>query len=102
LEKTVFFSRLYPRSLKKDEETGKSPVYQSFLAYGLFPAGLPRRALTMFKPEHNSAAQWPPRADFPNHSYGIAEDFHPTSFEIYETSIRIREIFVNTSRPLPA
>jgi hypothetical protein len=39
-----------------------------------FPAGLPKLNI--------SAAQWPSTADFPNHSYGIAGDFHPPSFEI--------------------
>jgi hypothetical protein len=38
-------------------------------------------------PNQTPAAQWPSMADIPNHSYGIAEDFHPTSFEIYRLSL---------------
>jgi hypothetical protein len=67
---TVFFSRLYPRSLKKDEKTNKSSVYQSFLADGLVSAGLPGA-------EPGSAAQGPSGADFPNHSYGNSGGFSP-------------------------
>jgi hypothetical protein len=62
-------------------------VYQSLLAHGHFPAGLPGKLnifsgpVTRFK---RTAA-----ADFPNYSYGIAEDFHPTSFEVYFISIAL-------------
>jgi hypothetical protein len=73
------FLRLIPRSLKNKRTF--CPVYQSLLAYGHFTAGLPKQNF----PIHT---QWPLTADFPNHSYGIAEDFrpktgHPTSFEVY-------------------
>jgi hypothetical protein len=51
-------------------------VYQSFLAYG------PPFLTAIFRRPSQAIAQWPAvladsLADFPNHSYGIAEDFHP-------------------------
>jgi len=64
-------------------ETG---VYQSFLTYGppllaiiqrpsRLPSGL-RHQRCLFAPKVFATQI------FPNYSYGIAEDFHPTSFEI--------------------
>ena len=63
-------------------------VYQSFLTYGRLKnpsTGLPIRPRNFSEKSRGQTVAV--LMEFPNHSYGLAGDLHPTSFEIYVYSV---------------